>query len=233
MTYALYYWPTIPGRGEFIRLAFEDAGVDYVDVGRQRGAAAVAEMINRGAHFAPPIVETALESVSQVVNILAWLAYPLDLGPSSDRDFRRLVQLQLTLADFVTEIHNVHHPLGPEIYYEDIRDTARQAARAFRHERLPAFLAYFERSLTENPMGHDWIVGDGCTTLDLSLFQVMRGLRYAFPNAMRLMTTPWLDELVHRVAHRPGIRAYLDSDRRLAFNNDGIFRHYPELDEQV
>ncbi len=233
MTFRLYYWPTIPGRGEFVRLALEDAGAAYVDVGRSRGAAAVAEMINRGMHFAPPVLENDHESISHVAHILAWLAYPLELAPSNERDFRRMVQLQLTVTDFVAEIHNVHHPLGPTVYYEDIVGVAQSGARAFLHDRLPAFLAYFERTLSENPYGTDWLVGDGCTTLDLSLFQVMRGLRYAFPNAMRLMTTPWLDELVLRVAHRRRLRSYLDSDRRIAFNNDGIFRHYPELDEQV
>lgn len=232
MTFWLYYWPTIQGRGEFVRLALEDAGADYIDVGRTQGPAAVAEMINRGAHFAPPVIENEYESISHVAHILAWLAHALNLAPSADRDFRRMVQLQLTVTDFLAEIHDTHHPLGPSVYYEQAREPAIQAGRAFRHDRLPAFLSYFERSLIENPFGSDWLVGDRCTTLDLSMFQMMRGLRHAFPNAMACMTTPRLDDLALRVARRRGVRAYLESDRRIAFNNDGVFRHYPELDEQ-
>lgn len=232
MKFWLYYWPSIPGRGEFVRLALEDAGADYLDVGRNRGSAAVAAMLGRGAHFAPPILENEYESLSHVANILAWIARPLELAPSHDRDFRRMVQLQLTLTDFVAEIHNTHHPIGPGAYYEDQRDAARQAAAVFLRDRLPVFLGYFERTLAENPFGSDWLAGDRCTTLDLSMFQVMHGLKYAFPMAMAETDNPRLEALSARVARRRRLRAYLDSDRCIAFNNDGAFRHYPELDGQ-
>jgi glutathione S-transferase len=41
---------------------------------------------------------------------------------------------------------------------------------------------------------------------------------------------PLLRGLAERAAGQPRIAAYLASPRRLAFNNDGVFRHYPELD---
>ncbi|RJS93737.1 glutathione S-transferase [Salinisphaera sp. Q1T1-3] len=233
MKFWLYYWPSIPGRGEFIRLALEAAQADYIDVGRNQGSAAVAERVHRGDHFAPPILDTEHESLSHVAHILAWIAGPLDLAPSGEREFRRMIQLQLTLTDFVAEIHDTHHPLCTSLYYEEQQAAARTAARHFRADRLPTFLDYFEQTLRDNPFGDDWLVGDRCTTLDLSLFQVVRGLKYAFPNAMTRFDTPRLADLTARVAHRRGIRGYLNSDRCIAFNNDGVFRHYPELDEQT
>lgn len=230
MSYWLYYWPSIPGRGEFVRLALEDAGADYVDVGRDQGANAVAQMIHNGDHFAPPILADEHESVSHVAHILAWISRPLGLAPRDERDFRRMHQMQLTLTDFVAEIHDTHHPLGPSLYYEEQKDAAARRSAAFIRDRLPTFLAYFERMLSDNPDSDEWVVSDRCTTLDLSLFQVMRGLHYAFPNALTDNETPALDELTRRCARRPRIARYLDSERCIGFNEDGIFRRYPELD---
>ncbi|KEZ76865.1 glutathione S-transferase [Salinisphaera hydrothermalis] len=230
MGYWLYYWPSIAGRGEFVRLALEDAGVDYVDVGRDRGANAVAQMIHNGDHFAPPILADEHESVSHVAHILAWISRPLDLAPQDERDFRRMHQMQLTLTDFVAEIHDTHHPLGASLYYEEQKEAAARRSAVFIDDRLPKFLAYFERVLTDNPDSDEWAIGRRCTTLDLSLFQVMRGLRYAFPNALAENETPALDELTRRVARRRRIARYLDSERCIGFNEDGVFRRYPELD---
>lgn len=231
MNYWLYYWPGIPGRGEFIRLALEDAGAGYTDVGREQGASEVAKKVRNSGHFAPPILADAHESVSHVAHILGWISRPLGLAPASDSDFRRMQQMQLTLTDFAVEIHDTHHPLGPSLYYEDQKEAASQRSAAFIDARLPKFLDYFENSLAQNPDSDEWTVGPRCTTLDLSLFQIMRGLAYAFPNAMTGQDTPHLDALAARVARRERIRAYLDSDRCIDFNQDGLFRHYPELDE--
>lgn len=230
MRYWLYYWPSIPGRGEFVRLALEDAGAEYVDVGRDQGATAVAQMIHNSAHFAPPILADEYESVSHVAHILAWISRPLELAPGDERDFRRMHQMQLTITDFVGEIHDTHHPLGPSLYYDEQKKAAARRSAVFISDRLPKFLDYFERMLTDNPDSDEWAIGRRCTTLDLSLFQVMRGLRYAFPNALSANETPALDELTRRVARRRRIAAYLDSERCIDFNQDGVFRHYPELD---
>lgn len=228
MSYWLYYWPSIPGRGEFVRLALEDAGAEYVDVGRDRGADAVARMVDQGGHFAPPILADKHESVSHVAHILAWIAPPLSLAPEDAGDFRRMQQMQLTLTDFVAEIHDTHHPLGPSFYYEQQKEAAARRSAAFISERLPKFLDYFEDMLGAD--GGDWMLGRHCTTLDLSVFLTMRGLRYAFPNALDALETPRLDALAQHVAERERIAAYLASERCIDFNEDGVFRHYPELD---
>lgn len=230
MSYWLYYWPGIPGRGEFIRLALEDAGADYSDVGRTQGASAVAGMVQRGEHFAPPILADEQESVSHVAHILAWISRPLALAPSAHRDFQRMHQMQLTVTDFVTEIHDTHHPLGPSLYYDQQKEAAARRSAAFINDRLPKFLGYFEGVLADNPDSGEWTVGQHCTTLDLSLFQVMRGLRHAFPDALAQIDTPALDTLTSRVAGRQRIADYLDSERCIDFNEDGLFRRYPELD---
>lgn len=238
MRYELYYWPGIPGRGEFVRLALEDAGADYVDVARaDDGLARVSGDLdfenNPRAPFAPPYLRAGDIEVSHVANILAFLGPRLDLAPADEADRLWCHGLQLTLTDFTAEIHDTHHPIGSGLYYEDQKPEAARRARVFLEQRLPKFLDYFEAVLARNPDGDSWLVGDRCTTADLSLFQVISGLDYAFPNAMRSQqrTMPRLRALADRVAARPALTDYLASARRMAFNNDGLFRQYPELDQ--
>jgi len=99
---------------------------------------------------------------------------------------------------------------------------------------MPKFVGYFERILQPNPKDTVFIFGKKVSYVDLSLFQMIEGLRYAFPRAMAQLETqcPRLIELHDRVMARPRIAAYLSSERRLPFNESGIFRHYPELEEE-
>ncbi|GHB07668.1 glutathione S-transferase [Salinicola rhizosphaerae] len=240
MIYQLYYWPGIPGRGEFVRLALEDAGAEYEDVGRRAGADgganAVSEFLHGGEighpHFAPPILKAGDLVVSHVANILQYLALRLDLVPADEASRAWANGLQLTLTDFVAEIHDTHHPIGVSLYYENQQAAAVQRAEGFVQERLPKFLDYFERVLATNGGNEAYLVGTAHSYVDLSLFQVVTGLRYAFPRAMSRLEPelPMLTALVDRVSQRPRVAAYLTSDRRLDFNESGIFRHYPELD---
>ncbi|WP_110690931.1 glutathione S-transferase [Salinicola endophyticus] len=241
MRYELYYWPGIQGRGEFVRLAFEDAGVEYVDIGllpaaQGGGAGAVSECLHAGAsgqpHFAPPVLKIGEEMISQVANILLFLGPRLGLIADDAALQRRAHGLQLTLSDFVAEIHDTHHPIGTSLYYEDQRDEAQRRGKLFVQERLPKFLDYFERVLAVNAGSEAYLVGGAHSYVDLSLFQVMTGLRYAFPRAMgrREPELPALVALVDRVGSRTRLASYLMSERRQAFNPSGIFRHYSELD---
>jgi glutathione S-transferase len=223
MTYELYYWPSIQGRGEFVRLALEDAGADYVDVARRPGGMAKMEKAMRKHRvFAPPFLAHGKLVVAQTANILFYLGPRLGLAPKSETGRLWLHQQQLTVADWVVEVHDVHHPIGSGLYYEEQKREARRRAEEFRARRLPKYLGYFET--LERPRG--------VTYLDLSLFQMIEGLRYAFPKTMKKMERriPRLLALRDRVAARPGVKAYLGSTRRIAFNEQGIFRHYPELD---
>ncbi len=240
MAYELYYWDGIQGRGEFVRLALEEAGVDYVDVarqsGRSMGTGAMIELMKskREPHipFAPPFLRDGDLIVSHVANILFYLGPKLGLVPDNDT-LRYIVNgLQLTITDLVAEVHDTHHPIATSLYYEDQKDAAKARTKAFIGERIPKFLGYFEQVLQQNPGGSRYIVGDELSYVDLSLFQVIEGLRYAFPKAMKAQDGdyPGLIALHDAVAARPKIAAYLGSKRRLAFNEDGIFRHYPELD---
>jgi glutathione S-transferase len=238
MPYELYYWPTIQGRGEFVRLALEEAGADYVDVGRGADGPdfeAVAAVLDAGgAHppFAPPVLVDGDLSIAQTANILAYLGERHGLVPDDPAGRYWTAQLQLTLADWVDEIHDTHHPIGSELYYEDQQPEAKRRAAQFREYRLPKFMGYFERVLAGNPGGDSHLAGDSITYADLSLFQVIAGLRYAFPKAMAATEAnhPRVAALHDAVAARPRIAAYLQSDRRIAFNEEGIFRRYPELD---
>ncbi|MEZ4394132.1 MAG: glutathione S-transferase [Polyangiales bacterium] len=234
MSYLLYYWPSIQGRGEFIRLALEDAGVEYVDVARgPDGVAAIAALL-RGegvaglAPFAVPALKHGDLVIAQVANALAYLAPRLGLVPDDEAARVRAHQLQLTVADLVAEAHDTHHPLSTAAYYEDQKPEARRAAAAFVTHRLPKFLKYFEGAVS----AEGFSVGGAHAYVDLSLFQLVEGLRYAFPRAMAAHAGlyPRLAALRDRVASRPGVAAYLASPRRLAFNQNGIFRAYPELD---
>jgi glutathione S-transferase len=235
MDYKLYYWPTILGRGEFVRLALEEAGAAYVDVARQKKgmAAMTAALAAQGRPpFAPPFLEAGELIIAQTANILMFLGARHGLAPRTEAGRLWAHQLQLTIADFINEVHDTHHPVGVSLYYEEQKREARRRAAGFIAERIPKFLGYFERVLQENDKRGGFMVGARLSTVDLSLFQVMEGLRYAFPNAMQRTGPrfPGLIALHGMVAERPNIAAYLASKRRIAFNEDGIFRHYPELD---
>ncbi|MBD9651547.1 glutathione S-transferase [Ensifer sp. ENS09] len=238
MSYELFYWDGIQGRGEFVRLAFEDAGADYVDVTREpgRGTGEMMRLMESTveAHipFAPPFLRHGDQIISHVANILFYLGPKLGLAPKAEAQRWFANGLQLTIADFIAEVHDTHHPIATSKYYEDQKQEAKARAAEFVTNRIPKFLGYFERVLEQNPDGGGHAVGGGASYVDLSLFQVIEGLRYAFPKAMRHYEPqyPGLLKLHASVKSRPNIAAYLASPRRLAFNENGIFRRYPELD---
>lgn len=237
MRYELYYWPTIQGRGEFVRLPLEEAGADYFDAARtERGMAAMMRILEgRGVSyppFAPPILKAGRVLISQTANILLFLGPRLHLAPAAEGARLWTHQLQLTIADFIEEIHATHHPIAGGLYYEEQKREARLRTADFLKNRLPKFLGYFERVLAGNAKRGHYLLGSRLTYADLSLFQTVDGLNYAFPRAMARMARRYtrIIALHERVAERPRIGAYLASERRLAFNQQGIFRHYPELD---
>ena len=235
MRYQLYYWPQIQGRGEFVRLALEDAGAAYDDVARSKaGMDKMMAMMSGGRDkhppFAPPFLKAGKLVIAQVANILFYLGPRLKLGPRDEAGRLWLHQLQLTVADFVKEIHDVHHPVGSGLYYEDQKPEAKRFAESFLAERAPKYLGYFETVLKKS--GGPFVAGRKLTYVDLSLFQLIAGLRYAFPSAMKRIEkkVPRVVGVHDRMIARPRIEAYLNSNRRIAFNEMGIFRHYPELD---
>jgi len=236
MRYELYYWPSIQGRGEFVRLALEEAGADYADVARlpQRGVPALMRLLEGKSEgrlpFAPPILKAQKLVIAQTANILLWLAPRHGLVPKSGAARLWAHQLQLTVADWLVEAHDTHHPVGGSLYYEDQKPESQRRAENFTAARLPKFLGYFERVLEREKGG--WLLGKSFSYADLSLFQMVAGLRYAFPRAMVRLEPkcPRTVALHDRVASRPRIAAYVSSKRRIAFNEQGIFRHYPELD---
>ncbi|TXC72090.1 glutathione S-transferase [Sphingomonas ginsenosidivorax] len=235
MAYDLWYWPSIQGRGEFVRLALEAAEIPYVDRARDSGEEGLmADMEARSGRvpFAPPYLDTGGRVIAQVANILMYLGERHDLAPSGMADRLWLNQLQLTIADLVAEVHNVHHPVAMMDYYDDQKPEAARAAKQFREERLPKFLGHFEDAVEANP--GDWLIDHRWTYCDTSLFQIVEGLRYMFPRRMKTLEPdyPNLTRIRDQVAEIPAVRAYLNSDRRIAFNTDGIFRHYPELDSE-
>ena len=224
MKYELFYWPEIQGRGEFVRLALEDAGARYTDVAREpKGMPRMMRLLAAKRAFAPPFLQAGQLIVAQTANILHYLGPKLGLAPASESRRAELHSAQLTIMDWVAEVHDTHHPIASSLYYEDQLEEAKRRAAVFRDERLPKFLGYFEASVS--PRGR-------ISYVELSLFQMIEGLRYAFPNAMKKQRRkyPKLAALHDRVAQRPNLAAYLGSERRLAFNQAGIFRNYPELD---
>ena len=241
MRYELYYWPGIQGRGEFVRLALEEAAADYVDVARMparggMGMPALMRVLNDSATarppFAPPILKAGQQVIAQTANILLFLGPRLGLVPKAEATRLWAHQLQLTIADFVDEIHDVHHPIAGSLYYHEQKREAKRRAGHFRTERMPKFLGYFEDVLARNPAGDRFLIGKSLSYVDLSMFQVIAGLDYAFPRTLARLKSGWplLMALHGRVMARPRIAAYLASDRRLPFNTEGIFRYYRELD---
>jgi glutathione S-transferase len=239
MAYELYYWPGLQGRGEFVRLALEAAGAAYVDVARERaagrGVKGMTAMLEGGAPqtpFAPPFLRDGEIVVSHVANILHYLGPKLGLAPKDEAGRIFAHGLQLTITDFVAEVHDTHHPISTDLYYEDQKKEAKARSTAFLQDRVPKYLGYFERVLSDNPAGQKHVVGDTLTTVDLSLFQIWEGTAYAFPHAFADAGKlyPALAALTKSVAAQKNVAAYLASDRRIPFNESGVFRHYPELD---
>ena len=240
MRYELYYQPSIQGRGEFIRLPLEDAGADYVDVARDPnfGRPGIMKIIEDPSverpPFAPPFLKAGRLMISQTANILQFLGPRLNIVPKSEASRLWAHQLQLTIADWLHEAHDTHHPLGNALYYEEQVAEAKKRAAIFTANRIPKFLNYFEKILNHNSNGGDFIFGKKVAYVDLSLFQMIEGLRYAFPRTMARVEPqyPRMITLHGRVKVRPRIAAYLSSSRRLPFNQRGIFRHYPELEAE-
>ena len=241
MTYQLHYWPSIQGRGEFIRLALEAAGAPYIDVARGnaadgQGLPALLHCLQDASVTRPPLACPMLvdgkQVIAQTAAILLYLGPRLKLVGASEADRLWAHQIQLTLLDVVDEAHNTHHPLGAGLYYEDQKPAASVAAKAFRTLRIPKYLGWLEAVLARNPKGNKHLVGARLSYADLSLFQLVEGLRYAFPKATQraLKKTPLVLALRTRVAEQRRVAAYLRSERRIPFNEDGIFRRYPELD---
>jgi len=235
MRYELYYWPEIQGRGEFVRLALEEAGADYVDVARRSGGVARMMALMEGARldhppFAPPFLRAGQLMIAQTANILLHLGARHGLAPKAEAGRLWAHQLQLTVMDFVVEVHDTHHPIASGLYYEDQKKEARRRTEDFRQRRTPKYLGYFDRVLARS--GGPFLLGRRLSYPDLSLFQIVEGLRYAFPQMMKRFEkkVPRLVEVHDRVAKRPRIAAYLASARRIPFNEMGIFRHYKELD---
>ncbi len=231
MRYLLYYWPEIQGRGEFIRLALEDAGADYVDVWRLSGRNSFSKHREmKQPPFAPPYLVVGATAISQTANILQYLGPRLRLAPKDEPGRLWVHQLQLTIADWLAEVHDTHHPIGPGLYYEEQKREAKRRAADFLAVRLPKYLDYFDGVLRRAQGGY--LLGKKCSYADLSLFQMVAGLRYAFPVAFGRIEKRYARLIgVHdRAAARPRLAAYLASPRRIAFNRQGIFRHYPELD---
>jgi glutathione S-transferase len=233
ITYDLWYWTGIPGRGEFVRLPLEAAGIAYYDCAREEGDEALVKHVEKMPDhpaFAVPLLEGDGLKISQVANILLYLGEKHAFAPKDIEGRLWVNQLQLTIADMVAEAHNVHHPVAAGLYYEDQDDEAMRAATEFREERMPKFLDHFERAATGTP--GDWLAGETWSYADTSLFQLLGGLHYAFPRRMATLAPnyPQIAEIAERVSALPRLTEYLASARRLSFNEGGLFRHYPELD---
>ena len=234
MPYELYYWPTIQGRGEFIRLSFEEAGAAYIDVARKRGTASMIKLMNgKGIArppYAPPFIKDGRHIVAQTANILLYLGARLRLAPTDEAGRLWLHQFQLTISDLVVEIHDTHHPVTTYLYYEEQRPAAKRRTADFWRYRIPKILGYFERLLAKSR--GPYLLGRRLCYVDLSLFQIVEGLRYAFPRRMRRFEkkVPRIVALRDRVAARPRIAAYLASERRVPFSQWGIYRYFKELD---
>ena len=231
--YELYYWSGIQGRGEFVRLVLEDLGLPYRDIARESedGDEAIEKALAgvlAPYAFAVPALRDGEQIIPQTVAITPFLGERHGLAPADERGRLLAHAVALTIADLVTEAHDTHHPISVGDYYEQQKPAARARAKAFREHRLPKFLGYLEGLLDRGP----FLFGDRASYADLAAFQVVEGLSYAFPRAMtrHREDIPALLALRDRIAERPRLAKYLASERRLPFNEWGIFRHYPALD---
>lgn len=244
MAFEFYYWPMIQGRGEVVRLALEEAGADYIDVARLPGdqednRAAILEILQDTTQeyppFAPPFLKDPENNnlmIAQAANILNYVTPKIGLAPKDEAGRIFAHQIQLTVTDLLMEVHDTHHAVASALYYEDQIEESKKRAANFIEHRIPKHMGYYEQVITNNASESGWMIGDALTYPDLSMFQMVEGLRYAFPNALAKVeaTYPKMIALRDKVAEQPNTAAYLSSDRRIDFNEMGVFRHYPELD---
>ncbi len=235
MKYQLYYWPTIQGRGEFVRLALEAAGANYQDVARRAGESVLIRPVPavlKTPSFAPPFLRAGKLVIGQTANILQFLATRHALAPATEAGRLWVHQLQLTVADLVAEVHDAHHPISSGAYYEEQKAAAKKRSADFIHARLPKYLKYFDSIASRNGAPQGWLVGKRPSYIDFSIFQVMEGLAYAFPNSFKRLAkkVPHLVRVQASVPQLPLVARYLESERRIPFSTEGIFRHYAELD---
>ncbi|MXO84844.1 glutathione S-transferase [Altererythrobacter aurantiacus] len=236
MSYDLWYWPSIQGRGEFVRLFMAAAGIEWRDCAREKDAEALLDDMDERkekgfAPYAPPYLVDGDFAIAQVAHIVTWLSEKHDIGAADEADKLHLIQLQLDITDIVEEVHSVHHPVASSLYYDDQKDAAEQAAEKFREERIPKYFDHFEQALGVKD-GGPFSLGSTWSHFDTSLFQLVEGLEYAFPRRMAAIKDdyPMIFACRDAVALIDGLAAYVASEDRIPFNEDGIFRHYPELD---
>lgn len=248
--YELIYWPGIPGRGEHIRLALEEAGASYKDVsnaskdGINATLAQISDKNVGDEHNPPPLAPPVLKhgdlTISQTPNILMYLGPRLGLVPAHDSDADGIYHvnaLTLTALDGLSnEAHDTHHPISTGKYYEDQKDEAKAKSIDYLNVRIPKFLGYFERVLHgEASGGGEFLYGGKLTYADLVLFHTLDGVSYAFPKHMAKVKKSGKYDVVFalydRVKARPNIAKYLESDRRQKYGM-GIYRHYEELDQE-
>ena len=252
--YELLYWPEIPGRGEFIRLAFEATGTSYKDVANESKdginavLAAKADDLTIDSDgnppaFAPPALRILGEGkegktlvLYQTPAILSYLGDKLGLAGEDEVEKHWILSHTLTALDLNNEAHDTHHPVAVAKYYEDQKEEALKKATDFRENRLPKFFSFFERVLKgndENGQGK-YLVGSKLSYADTTVWHVLNGLKFAFPKELeaREKEFPTLFGTFYpSVQEQSGLKDYLSSDRRKPYSM-GIFRHYPELDRQ-
>ncbi len=241
MGYELYYHASIQGRGEFVRLALEEGGASYTDIGRQLAEqgggqqAVLAMMGDAGGDrppFAPPILKDGDYLVSHTANILMYVGNHIGLAPADEQQRHWLHGLQLTITDFIKDVHDTHHPLSNALFYEEQKDEAAAANEKFHELRVPKYFGYFEIVIARNSSASGWLVGDALSYGDTSIYHLVEGMNYAWPKRWASVAGnyPGMCQIRNRVAARPNIQSYLASERRIPFNTNGVFRHYPELD---
>ncbi|KAI0205629.1 glutathione S-transferase protein-like protein [Astrocystis sublimbata] len=256
--YELIYWCSCPARGEHIRLALEEAGAPYSDtlsLGMEKCWKKVEEYIaddymgesGNPPYYAPPFFKHGSLMISQTSNILMYLGPRLGLSGSKEGDAYRVNALALTALDGLSdEVHQTHHPIAHDLFWEDQKEESRRCSKEWVKDRLPKHLGFWDKVLKCEKalpgawsMGESeaspgpWLLGDTFTYADLVLFQCIDGVLFAFPRAMKQAKDSGKYDRVFQlhdaVAARPNIAAYLSSNRRQEYNI-GIYRYYEEND---
>lgn len=253
-TFELLYHPSVPGRGEFIRLALEAASIPYNDVANndKKGYSIVqaacspkstGDTDGNPPAFAPPALrvpgagkdgKTLL--IYQTPNILIYLGPHLGLAPEDEVERLWVNQNMLTALDLNNETHDTHHPIAVMQYYEDQKEEALKKSKNFRENRIPKYFSFFERVLkgNEETGKGKYLVSDMLTYADTTLWQVMDGLHFAFPKELEARSNDYpllFGTFYPSIKEEKHLKEYLASDRRLPYSM-GVFRHYPELDRQ-
>nr|ACM44934.1 sigma-class glutathione S-transferase [Laternula elliptica] len=221
--WVLYYWPGFKGRAEFVRLVFEEAGIPYLESNQGVADSIIKGEIGGYPVMMPPVVAKGDFRLGQTQMICQYLAGKYGLAPKGEEDKIHAEQVCASMYDYLTEGYGAFHGAKPGVKYADQKEEAQRYIDRVVQQRLPRYLKHFETVLAANTAGTGFLFGDSISHADLALFHIMNATEFQFPEVYKSADyIPLLKAHRDRIASRPNIVAYTQSERCKPFSGDSF-----------